>query len=151
MAAIVMIHNQLRKKRSQQTQRLHLPIQGMHPFSYLHPECCTTLLLFLWQTGNNTWQPHQLSAKKKRVELTCFSTYRSKTTRHSDLANCIDGEGGVVFTFQYTQIALILTYSYPKLWSEPSIVYKALDAQSHCFKSIVCAREFIGRKYIWQE
>lgn len=150
MAAIVMIHNQLRKKRSQQTQRLHLPIQRMHPFSYLHPKCCTTPVLFLWQTGNNTWQPHQLSAKKKGVELTCFSTYRSRATRHSDLANYIDGEG-IAFTFQCTQIALILTYSYPKLWPEPSMVYKALDAQSHCFKSIVCAREFIGRKYIWQE
>lgn len=150
MAGIVMIHNQLRKKRSQQTQRLHLPIQDTHLFSYVHPDYCSRPVLSLWQTGNNTWQPHQLS-EKKWIELTCFSTYRSKPTRHSDLANCVDGERGIVFTFQCTQIALILTYSYSKLWPEPSMVYKTLDAQSHCFKSIVCAREFIGRKDIWQE
>lgn len=149
MAAIVMIHNQLRKNRSQQTQRLHLPIQDTHPFSYLHPDYCSTPVLFLWQTGN-TWQPHQLSAKKW-IELTCFCTYRNKHTRHNDLANCIARERGLVFMFQHVQIALILTYSYSKLWPEPSMVYKTLDAQSHCFKSIVSAREFIGRKVIWQE
>lgn len=152
MAAIVMIHNQLRKKRSQQTQRLHLPVQDTHLFSYLHQT-------IVWlQCGSSDKQvttndSHTSSTKKKGYSWHAFPLIEVNLQGTVTLliVNCVAGEREIVFTFRCIQTALILTCSYSKLWPKPSMVYKKFDLQSHCFRSTVFAGEFIGRKDIWQE
>lgn len=40
---------------------------GHASFLLFAPDYCLTPVWFLWQTGNNKWQPHQLYQKKKDI------------------------------------------------------------------------------------